>query len=583
MPVSTACDACKLRKVKCDMTEPCANCRISQLCCAYTIIPRKRGRRVGKRTLAGQEVRRRPTPPRPEQLSESLECQGQARTSTPLAPSPPGTLSLTYVQNVVDESAIGLGDAAAQIHGSLMASIRSILPSDAVTDVIHKCLDMFVQYVFVMTPIIHEPTLRASVSLFGPDSHPQSWALLQPASYTQAPRASPLKAFTLITALCAAVTSVIPDELMAQRHSVSISFLTASRAMHRIYEDYDREHPDSSSLVIRIWYSTALQNITGCIGTSYHYLWEATLIAQRLRLYEEDSVRNKATVESQLLRTSFWQLFSADKASCAFENRPYVLNELLFAGDLTLLERGENDEPLLEATKSFNQGSLESRLLAGFHLKRCLWSLAGDLVMDIKMYARRNSSRIQEPDLAHLTDSYLKFMGLADDLPPWLQYFNDDSGSTTATNTEVLPHQKTCFFVQRNNLMTTFHCLKLIILQKCIECNTLVIMGLENQALPLAIKKIEIVYDFLQELQMTPFVCIKVQGEPVVERIRRVGSILLELTETVENDRIKARSSALFKRILDFLSKLDSKASDTLHGVPGLSVTTQATLPLTSP
>ncbi|KAF7554683.1 hypothetical protein G7Z17_g2735 [Cylindrodendrum hubeiense] len=548
-PVSTACDTCKLRKVKCDMTEPCANCRISQLCCAYTIIPRKRGRKVGRRTLAGQGLRRWPTTPRSGQWLESLgslDLPSQARPSTASTSSPPGIVPLTPVQIIGQDSEIELGvGTAAQIYGRLVTSITSAIPSDTVADVIHKCIDMFVQYLFGITPIIHEPTIRASVSLFGPDSHPESWGSLQPTPYAQPPQVSLLKAFTLVTALCAAVTSVIPDTFIAQRHSVSNSFLTASRAMHRIYEDYDREHPDSSSLIIRIWHSGALQNITGCIGTSYHCLWEAALIAQRLRLYDEDSVSKETAIESQLLRASFWQLLSADKASCAFENRPYVLNELLFAGDLTLLERGEHDEPLLETTKSFNQDALESRLLTGFQLKRRLWCMAGDLVMKIKSYARHNDSGVHKPDLAHLTDSYLTFMGFADDLPPWLQYFNEDSIATTDAES--------------------------------IECNTLAIMGVERQALPLAIKKVEIVYDFLQELQMAPFVCIKVQGEPAVERIRRIGSALLELTEAVENDRIKARSNALFKTILDFLSKLDSKASDTLSNVSPLLVTTQAT------
>ena len=52
MPAPRACDSCKVRKVKCDMADPCANCRISHICCAYTILPRKRGRKVGERMLA---------------------------------------------------------------------------------------------------------------------------------------------------------------------------------------------------------------------------------------------------------------------------------------------------------------------------------------------------------------------------------------------------------------------------------------------------------------------------------------------------------------------------------------------------
>jgi hypothetical protein len=49
-----------------------------------------------------------------------------------------------------------------------------------------------------------------------------------------------------------------------------------------------------------------------------------------------------------------------------------------------------------------------------------------------------------------------------------------------------------------------------------------------------------------------------------VERIRRVGSLLLELVQNAQNDIIQDRSRSQFEQLLDFLAKLDSKASDDL-------------------
>jgi hypothetical protein len=49
-----------------------------------------------------------------------------------------------------------------------------------------------------------------------------------------------------------------------------------------------------------------------------------------------------------------------------------------------------------------------------------------------------------------------------------------------------------------------------------------------------------------------------------VERIRRVGSLLLELVENAQNDIIQDRARSQFKQLLDYLAKLDSKASDDL-------------------
>jgi hypothetical protein len=51
-----------------------------------------------------------------------------------------------------------------------------------------------------------------------------------------------------------------------------------------------------------------------------------------------------------------------------------------------------------------------------------------------------------------------------------------------------------------------------------------------------------------------------------VERIRQVGTILLRVIQTADNDVIKARADSYFTRLLNILAKLNSKASDELGG-----------------
>jgi hypothetical protein len=53
-----------------------------------------------------------------------------------------------------------------------------------------------------------------------------------------------------------------------------------------------------------------------------------------------------------------------------------------------------------------------------------------------------------------------------------------------------------------------------------------------------------------------------------VERIRRVGSLLLELAQNVQNEIIQDRARSQFEQLLDFLAKLNSKASDDLNDRP---------------
>jgi hypothetical protein len=49
-----------------------------------------------------------------------------------------------------------------------------------------------------------------------------------------------------------------------------------------------------------------------------------------------------------------------------------------------------------------------------------------------------------------------------------------------------------------------------------------------------------------------------------VQRIRVVGSVLLEMTFNPENETIQERAKNYFVKLLDILGRLDSKASDEM-------------------
>ena len=50
-----------------------------------------------------------------------------------------------------------------------------------------------------------------------------------------------------------------------------------------------------------------------------------------------------------------------------------------------------------------------------------------------------------------------------------------------------------------------------------------------------------------------------------MDKVRRVGAILLELLHNSDNATIRTQAEVLFSALLDILSRLDSKASEGLE------------------
>jgi len=412
---------------------------------------------------------------------------------------------------------LSIGYSSSDIHTWLLSSVEYALTlGDSLTtttmlDLVQNCIDLFFQYMFPSTPIAHEGMLRTAASMISPENHP-SLSSVNILSGNHA-NISYAKSFTLITALCAFVTSVVPESLLLCRNLVTAPFLQSSRAMLRLYEDHDLEQPDSTSLTIRIWQSGALQNSSGRKEGAWHIHSEASLLALRLRLYDETAIRRESSVESKLLRMNFWLLYSADKAAAALESRLSVLNEALFESDLTLLENNHRDEPLLDEAKKSMQVDVERCIAKGFHLKTQVWAAGARVITGLKNLFRfqMRSDWIAEnrnSEIMLISQANVDFITLIHKLPAWLQRPETDNNGAAMT-----AYQKTCFWVQRSNIMTAYHCLKLIILQKCIENDMLEVLGLSRQPLSWAVRKAEIVQDFINELQIVPFICYKVQGE----------------------------------------------------------------------
>ncbi|RSM01935.1 hypothetical protein CEP52_008270 [Fusarium oligoseptatum] len=394
--------------------------------------------------------------------------------------------------------------------------------------VAHECVDLFMQFLFPNTPIAHEPSLRAGISLLFGDEPPNCPSTESPGSDALT-LVELLRRFTLVTALCAHIISVVPGSLFQNPKSLSDIFFEASKSMLRTYEAYDLEHPDSTSLTIRMWHSSYAQNTTG----------KTCCLAQRMRLFDEASITRTSQIESQLLRINFWHLYLAEKTQVAFKSRPPIIDERICDDGITLLEKGDEVVPFLDSSRAVNQGDLESRIFVGFHLRRRISATAASLINDIASHARHaetnppsgeQSSRVNE-EMNSLIERYLKFTALVNEVPPWVR--RPDGDNNPKVDESVRAYQTTCFWAQRTNIMTIYH--------SCIDHGFLVIVGLSESPLSGASRKLEIIRDFVDDLQGTPF----------VDKVRRVGAILLELLHSSDNATIRTQAEVLFSALLD--------------------------------
>ncbi|KAM0326572.1 hypothetical protein ACHAQA_006441 [Verticillium albo-atrum] len=543
-----ACDACRRRKVKCDAANPCANCTISQIPCEHRILPRKRGRPFKARAKVTEQppsVLGSTSEPEPDAFldaspayhgshvsHESHEPRVSPASHVPRFPElcVAAPLQAAGVSPATTSSFPTASSPQHGFHGLLLPipPNRSVLDAAGVFEnlvlsvdeqlegldrtvagCVRTCVDLFMQYQFPNTPIAHEPTLRSVAALFDVS---RGFAFAEDGS----PSPPELqRGFTLITALCALVFSAMPNQLAPGPKTLVWPFYHASRSMLKLYEELDLETPHSSSYYIRTWQSAALQNTTGRDWASWHIHGEGTLLAMRARIYDEATVSQLPRLEARLLRLNFWLMYLADKTAAAFEARPYVINDEYLAGKLTLHEQGDHEDPLLDLSRPCNQNGLEGRLLAGFHPKRRLWAAAADVVREIRIFTTRRQELPPGPPspasgLGKLIDMYLEFVTLVDHLPSWLQ---SPHGAVDSATPEAAQYQVTCFWAQRSNIMSVYHCMRMLILQKCIDGSVPEVVGLNDQPVSWAMQKLEIARDFLNELQMAPFACFKAQGE----------------------------------------------------------------------
>ncbi|KAH8125041.1 hypothetical protein LI328DRAFT_167895 [Trichoderma asperelloides] len=305
--VRQACDGCRIRKIRCDGTHPCANCIDNSCNCTYHAVPKKTGPK-GRRKARLAESRS------PAQFSMTVPLAVLATTNQQQLP-----LSLDYG----DSSISGTESSFVRNAGSPVAGDGGFVPSPRVpVDFMMSCLDAFFTHKYPITPILDRrqvqdaiPNLRCMPEMYG-----------------------------LITACCAVMVLspdiIITDRADLQREDASCStsisafevpqaeFLIAETIRARGYCDYV-ERPSLTTIQTSFFLFSAFF----CLGkdtSAWHYIREAITIVQSLRLHEEASHSEiQDPTVALYARRMFWVLFITERAYALQRHRPLTLQSAI--------------------------------------------------------------------------------------------------------------------------------------------------------------------------------------------------------------------------------------------------------------
>ncbi|KAL2786512.1 hypothetical protein BJX66DRAFT_312671 [Aspergillus keveii] len=468
-----------------------------------------------------------------------------------------------------------------RLHQELVQELNLLLSTFeiSISDTVQTAITLACQYLFASAPILHEGKFRADgLWLFGPDNPGGTrnnegargkWANAILNDGERSSQIQAIRTFSVITGLCAAVglgnrRPGIPDFLVL----AAGCFLRASKLSLRLIEDQDINHPNSSSLIVRIFHAQCHQHATGETVVATFFGGQARLLAQDLRLYDESVYSKYDPTEAQMLRNAFWLLYTADQAAAALRSRPFTLHDSLFDTPLTVKPVDKSTTLLLDPSNPRHAPPFEERLLAAFAFAHRMRAMAAELTLGIRLFRRRHlegcnteeANLLQEVELRRMSELFISFSFILDRAPPHIT----DLGSSDSAADIIRTYQRESFLVQRSQIHVTFHCLRFTILHQCVEHDLTSIMGFSTQPMTLAVKKMEIGRDFVNALQDAPFFALQALGEPIVEQVRHVGSILLQLSQSVSSETIKSHADLCLSRLVNVLSRLDSKASDAL-------------------
>ncbi|KAL2840356.1 hypothetical protein BJX68DRAFT_246733 [Aspergillus pseudodeflectus] len=206
--------------------------------------------------------------------------------------------------------------------------------------------------------------------------------------------------------------------------------------------------------------------------------------------------------------------------------------------------------------------------MQGFRMDHEVWQLGHAVLFDLHLFQAAlgriaEPKEISAPQQEALSDSYLRFLSVLDNIPSHL--VSPVVSPAGDPHSARLDTQARSFWVQGVNIVLTYHYLRMVILDRFIKAGLSHLLGIADSRTSLAWKKVEIAHDVLTFMTGAPFEALQVNGEPCVEKIRYVSATLLEVMQGDSGSvPVVIRARSHFSALLDYLSRLNSRVSEKL-------------------
>ncbi|KAH8600915.1 hypothetical protein B0O99DRAFT_293453 [Bisporella sp. PMI_857] len=313
----TVCDHCRRRRIRCDGNLPCNQCQNTSLICKREHIPKRRGPKKGSgrvinelRAQDGVAAYQKPkdTPPSrlntnesvPESHSTGPGSSDDWISDSATAPSSP-SFQRQWLPAALAEN-LHLNEEPRSIFTS-----EQFMPTTAsYFHLIPTCIDLFMEHIYPIMPLIYMPALRESIK-----------------------RQLDVSEKNLVYSLCALTsTHMIGKSISAPGPQ---SWETAGRFFLDqcilVRQSYDFVEDKTLSAVISCYFlSTAFFELNQS-RKSWYYLREALTMGQDLGFHDEKTYIGLSPAEELCRRRTFWILYVTERSFAILRHKPLTLSK----------------------------------------------------------------------------------------------------------------------------------------------------------------------------------------------------------------------------------------------------------------